>query len=95
MDTQQGQIERILKLTEETHQMVKSMKRRHAASTILRVVYVGVFFYISWWAYQEMRPYIEQVKALSSQVSELSTSASNTASSTLSEFGKLLDKIPK
>ncbi len=95
MDTQHEQIERILKLTEETHQIVKSMKRRHTTSTVLRLFYIAAFFYISWWAYQEMRPYIEQVKTLSTQVTELSNTTANTASSTLSESGKLLDKIPK
>jgi cell division protein FtsB len=95
METRDEQIERILKLTEETHQMVKAMKRRHTMSSLVRIIYLGLFIYASWWAYKELMPYMDQLRTLTQQVTEMSKSADQAKDKLTPELQKLLDKLPK
>ncbi len=95
METQDQRIERILALTEETNKIVRNMRAQHRMSSLFRVIYIIAIVYASWWAYQQMLPYLDQAKAMYAQVSELNKTAQEAKTNTNIDVQKLLEKLPK
>ncbi len=95
METQDQKLERILAMTEETNKIVRSMRAQRRMSSLFRVVYIVAFVYASWWAYQQMLPYLDQLKATYAQINELNKSAQETKANLNIDLQKLLEKTPK
>ncbi len=95
MDYNNEQLDKILKLTEENNRILRGMRRSHNFASLMRIIYIALFIYASYWAYKQMMPYMEQVKTLVQQVSELSKTTQGAKESISPELLKLLDKLPK
>lgn len=102
MENQSEQIAKILELTESTNKMVRSMERRRKMSSFLRLIYIGLIIYASWWGYKQLMPYMDQMKSLIIQVQEMNKSAGEMSKTVTEakvnlspEVQKLLDKLPK
>ena len=93
METQDQKIERILALTEETNKIVRSMRSQHRMSSLFRVVYIAAFVYASWWGYQQMLPYLDQLKATYAQINQLNKTAAETKASISAEAQKYLQTV--
>jgi hypothetical protein len=94
METQDQRIERIMELTEETNRIVRGMRNQHRMSSLFRVIYVVAFLYASWWGYQQMLPYLTQLKATYAQINELNKTAQEAKTTSSVELQKLIDSLP-
>lgn len=91
---QDQRIERILQLTEETNKIVRGMRNQHRMSSLFRVIYIVAFVYASWWGYQQMLPYLNQLKSTYAQINELNRTAQEAKTTGSAEIQKLLDRLP-
>jgi hypothetical protein len=95
METQDQKIERIMELTEETNRIVRGMRNQHRMSSLFRVVYIVAIAYASWWGYQQMLPYLDQLKATYAQINELNKTAQEAKTTGTADLQKLIDSLPK
>lgn len=95
METQDQRIERILTLTEETNKIMRHMRTQQRMSSFFRVIYIIAIVYASWWGYQQMLPYLNQLKATYAQITELNKQAQEVKTNTSVDIQKLLDNLPK
>ncbi len=95
MDNKDAQLDKILKLVEENNRILRGMRRSHNMATFMRLVYIAIFIYASYWAYQQLTPYLAQMKTLVQQVQDLNKTTQNAKESISPDLLKLLDKLPK
>lgn len=88
-------MERILALTEENNRILRGMRNQHRMSSLFRVVYIVAFVYASWWGYQQMLPYLDQLKATYAQINELNKTAQEAKTTGSADLQKLIDSLPK
>ncbi len=95
MESKDEQLEKILKMVEENNRILKGMRRNHTISSVMRLIYIGLFIYASYWSYEQLKPYLKQMITLTQQVSDLSNKTSEAKETLSPELLKLLDKLPK